>query len=158
MILKTTINRDIINLWDWIHETDFNRERNNLIIKSDDLINLWRWIFSNDNDMFKCLVNKHVNDCRECLDVIYRFDEDEKCFRFAVDLDDEFIIRSFLLWDIIDDQLFEVLSDEFVYFIVFVIDNKLLKTTLKFWTCFVCRITIDKTFLRFFAFFFDMIR
>jgi hypothetical protein len=71
---------------------------------------------------------------------------------------DEFIIRDFLLWDIIDDQLFEILNDEFVYVNVFVIDNKLFKTTFKLWTFFVCRITIDETLFRFFAFFFDMIR
>jgi hypothetical protein len=116
------------------------------------------YIIFRDEFVFKCFVSKHVNDCRECLNVIYRFDEDEECFKFVVNFDDEFIIRSFLLWDIIDDQLFEILSDEFVYFIVFVIDNKLLKTTFKFWACFVCRITMNKTLFRFLAFFFDMIR
>jgi hypothetical protein len=108
--------------------------------------------------MFECFVNKHVNDCCECLDVIYWFDENEKCFTFVVNFDDEFIIRCFFWWDIVDNQFFEILSDEFIYVIVFVIDNKLFKTTFKFWTCFECRITIDKTFFRFFVFFFDMIR
>jgi hypothetical protein len=88
----------------------------------------------------------------------YQFDENEKCFKFVVDFDDEFIIRDFFLWNFIDDQLFEILSDEFFYFIIFVINTKLFKTTFKFWTCFVCEITIDKKFFRFFAFFFDMIR
>jgi hypothetical protein len=133
----------------WRDKDDINiRYRNN---KND------RIVLRNEF-MFKCFVSEHVNDCRECLDVIYRFDENEKCFRFVVDFDDEFIIRSFLLWNIIDDQFFEILSDEFVYFIVFVIDNKLFKTTFKFWTRFVNRVTIDKTFFRFLAFFFDMIR
>ncbi len=108
--------------------------------------------------VFKFLVNKHVNDCRECFDFIYRFNENEKYFKFVVDFDDEFIIRCFLLWNIVNDQLFEILSDEFICVIVFVIDNKLLKTTFKFWMCFECRITIDKTLFRFLAFFFDMIR
>jgi hypothetical protein len=134
----------------------FWRDKNDVNVwyqdKKDDRI-----IFR-DESVFKYLVSKHFNDCRECFDVIYRFNEDEKCFKFVVIFDDEFIIRNFILWDIIDDQFFEILNEEFVYFIIFVIDNKLFKTTFQFWTCFVCRITIDKTFFRFLAFFFDMIR
>ncbi len=59
-------------------------------------------IFRNEI-VFKYFVNKHVNNCRECFDVIYRFDEDEKCFRnekcfnLVVDFHDEFIIRDCFL-------------------------------------------------------------
>ncbi len=111
-----------------------------------------------DEFVFKYFVNKNVNNCRECFNVVYQFNENKKCLKFVVDFCDEFIMRDFLLWNIIDNQFFAILNDEFVYVIVFVIDNKLLKTTFKFWTFFVCRVTIDKTFFRFFAFFFDMIR
>jgi hypothetical protein len=71
-----------------------------------------------------------------------------------------FQIRCWFRWRIHHSRFSSVnIIDEFIYvIIVFVIDNKLLKTTFKFWTCFVCQITIDKTLFRFFAFFFDMIR
>jgi hypothetical protein len=53
LILETIINRDIINLWNRIHETNFNCEKSNLITKSDDSINMWRRIFSNNNNIRK---------------------------------------------------------------------------------------------------------
>jgi hypothetical protein len=61
------------------------------------------YIVFRNKSVFKCFVNKHVNNCREYFDVIYRFDEDEKYFKFVIDFDDEFIIREFFWWDIIDD-------------------------------------------------------
>ncbi len=51
LILETTIHRDIIYLRDRIYETNSNRKRSDLIIKSDNSVDMRRWIFSNDDDI-----------------------------------------------------------------------------------------------------------
>jgi hypothetical protein len=43
--------------------------------------------------VFKCFVNEHDNNCRNCFQVIDRIDSHEKWFWFIVEFNDEFINR-----------------------------------------------------------------
>jgi hypothetical protein len=51
LILKASINRDVVYLRDRIHRTNVNHKRNYLITKSDDSIDMWRRILSDDNNI-----------------------------------------------------------------------------------------------------------
>ncbi len=84
--------------------------------------------------MFKCLVNKHDDNCNNCLRVIDRIDSDEVNFRFAVDFfNDEVSDRNIIDRDVdVNDQFFEKLSSEIIFLIIFNFSNELLQTTLKF--------------------------
>jgi hypothetical protein len=84
--------------------------------------------------VFKCLVNKHDDNCNNCLRVIDRIDSDEVNFRFAVDFfNDEVSDRNIIDRDVdVNDQFFEKLSSEIIFLIIFNFSNELLQTTLKF--------------------------
>ncbi len=107
--------------------------------------------------MFKCLVNEHENDCRNCLRVINRVDSNEKWFYFAVEFNDEFINRNIVEQDLEIDELFEELNDEILFLIVFKLSDKLFQTTFKSLTRFSFEITIRKTLFEIIAFLFRMI-
>jgi hypothetical protein len=109
--------------------------------------------------MFKCFVNEHDDDCRNCLRIIDWIDDDEKWLCLVVEFNDEFINRNIIERDLeIDVQLFEKLNDEILILIIFKLNNKLFQTTFKILTRFSFKIMIRKTFFDVVAFLFNMIR
>ncbi len=109
--------------------------------------------------MFKCFVNEHDNDCKDCFRVVNWVDSDEKWFRFAVELNDEFISRDIIEWNVdVDVQFFEKLSDEIFILIIFELNDELFQTTFKSLTRFSFEIAIRKAFFEVIAFLFRIIR
>jgi hypothetical protein len=107
----------------------------------------------------KCFVSEHDNDCRDCFRVINRIDSDEKWFRFAVELNDEFISRNIIEWNVdVDVLLFEELNDEILILIIFELNDELFQTTFKSLTQFSFEISIRKALFEVIAFLFRMIR
>ncbi len=108
--------------------------------------------------MFKCLVNEHDNDCRDCFQIINQVDNDEKWFWFAVEFNDEFINRDIIERNVdVDVQLFEELSDEILILIIFEFSDKLFQTTFKSLTRFSFEISIRKALFEVIAFLFRVI-
>ncbi len=104
--------------------------------------------------MFKCFISEHDNDCKDCLRVINRVDNDEKWFWFAVEFNNEFINQSIVERDLVDVQLLEELSDEIFILIVFELNDELFQTTFKSLTRFHLRFRFAKRFLKSSRFFF----
>jgi hypothetical protein len=109
--------------------------------------------------MFKCFVNKHDDNCSNCLRIIDWIDSDEIRFWFAVNFfNDKVSDRDIIDRDLdVNDQFVEKLSDEIIFLTIFNFDNELFQATLKFWMRFSFWIAIRKTLFRVFAFFFRMI-
>jgi hypothetical protein len=83
--------------------------------------------------VFKYFINKHDDNCSNCLRVIDRIDSDEVNFRFVVDFfNDEVSDRNIIDRDVdVNDQFFEKLSSEIISLIIFNFSNELLQATLK---------------------------
>ncbi len=84
--------------------------------------------------MFKCLVDKHDDNCSNCLQIIDRVDSDEVRFRFVVDFfNDKINDRNIIDRNVdVNDQFVEKLRDEIIFLTIFNFDNELFQTTLKF--------------------------
>jgi hypothetical protein len=84
--------------------------------------------------VFKCLVDKHDDNCSNCLQIIDRVDSDEVRFRFVVDFfNDKINDRNIIDRNVdVNDQFVEKLRDEIIFLTIFNFDNELFQTTLKF--------------------------
>jgi hypothetical protein len=80
--------------------------------------------------VFKCFVSEHDNDCRNCLWIIDRVDDNKKWFCLTVEFNDEFINRDIVERNLeINVQFFEELSDEILILIIFELNDKLFQAT-----------------------------
>ncbi len=116
LIFKAFINRDVIYLWDRIHRTNVNRERNYLITKSDDSADMWRPIFSNDN-------NIREQSKSHCSDQEFSISRTNKAHRYLIHFIKEKKIKDFidLIYVFIDQMIIDdltklLISDKFIQF------------------------------------------